>query len=927
MLANQGAVALDNAQWTQGLEQKVEERTEALNARVDELAILNSIGDAMAKTLDVRTVTRIVGDKVRDIFHAEEVSIMLLNAQTNLIHTLYAYDCGEGGYVDFYEPFPLGKGLTSKVIQTGRPLLLGTRKEQLEQGGYVSPEVLEKGSQVFTESLMFVPIVVGMQVLGVASVSSYKQSAFSEGDLRLLQTLSANMGVAIQNARLFEAEQQRVAELAILNSIGDAMSKTLDVDTIVHIVGDKVRDIFHTEVASILLYTPQTNLVQMVYSIDKGRRDQLPAPWPLGKGLTSHVIRTRQPLMINTDEEGKNFDWFPNPAAPQDEEPTHSYLGVPIIAGEKVIGVVSVQDYREHAYDEASVRLLSTLAANMGVAIQNAQLFEAEQQRVAELAVINSIQQGLAAELNFQAIVDLVGDKLREVFKVPDLYIKWIDEKTSLINILYAYEHGQRLALESMPLTPHTLFARLMETRQPVVWNTMIEGDQLAPAHPGTDSSKSGVAVPILSGDRALGSIQIENYEREYAYGEFDLRLLTTVTGSLGAALENARLFAETQRLLKETEQRAAELAVINSIQQGVAAELNFQAIVDLVGDKLRQVFTNGDIGIRWYDPQAKTLHFLYEYEHGQRISLAPKLFNADASDRFEARRTPQVYNDAAAMQAAGIILLPGTDLSKSAILLPIIGSDQVIGQIDLENYERENAYSESDVRLLTTVASSMGVALENARLFDETQRLLKETEQRNAELAVINSIQQGLAAELNFQAIVDLVGDKLREVFETGDLMVTWFNEKANLVNYLYVYEHGVRLTVSPTPPKPDGVILTRKMIVWNTDAEGDALAGAPIPGTDSSKSGIAIPMISGDRSLGAIQLENFAREHAYGEAEIRLLTTLAGSLGAALQNAFLFEETQRLLKETEQRNAELAIINERPAWAGSRAELPGHR
>ena len=85
---------------------------------------------------------------------------------------------------------------------------------------------------------------------------------------------------------------------------------------------------------------------------------------------------------------------------------------------------------------------------------------------------------------------------------------------------------------------------------------------------------------------------------------------------------------------------------------------------------------------------------------------------------------------------------------------------------IVLENYERENAFGESEVRLLSTVAASMGVALENARLFDETQRLLKETEQRAAELAIINSVQQGIAAELDFQAIVDLVGDKLREVF-----------------------------------------------------------------------------------------------------------------------------------------------------------------
>src|SRR5207247_6012856 len=121
-----------------------------------------------------------------------------------------------------------------------------------------------------------------------------------------------------------------------------------------------------------------------------------------------------------------------------------------------------------------------------------------------------------------------------------------------------------------------------------------------------------------------------------------------------------------------------------------------------------------------------------------------------------------------------------------------------------LENYEREHAFGEAEVRLLSTVAASMGVALENARLFDETQRLLKETEQRNAELAIINSIQQGLAAELNFQAIVDLVGDKLRDVFNTPDLGIRWYDEKANLVHYLYEYEQGKRFYHEPRPPTP---------------------------------------------------------------------------------------------------------------------------
>ena len=95
-----------------------------------------------------------------------------------------------------------------------------------------------------------------------------------------------------------------------------------------------------------------------------------------------------------------------------------------------------------------------------------------------------------------------------------------------------------------------------------------------------------------------------------------------------------------------------------------------------------------------------------------------------------------------------------------------------------VESFESHDAFDEAQVRLLSTLAASMGVALENARLFDETQRLLKETEQRAAEMAVINSIQQGMAGSLDFQGIVDLVGDKLREVFKTGDMAIDWWDD-----------------------------------------------------------------------------------------------------------------------------------------------------
>src|SRR5205823_9418674 len=127
------------------------------------------------------------------------------------------------------------------------------------------------------------------------------------------------------------------------------------------------------------------------------------------------------------------------------------------------------------------------------------------------------------------------------------------------------------------------------------------------------------------------------------------------------------------------------------------------------------------------------------------------------------------VVNDDAARVSARCApyMMVDAPMSKSELLVPLLVGGEARGLIQLSSIEREHAFSESDVRLLQTLASSMSAALENARLFDETQRLLKETEQRNAELAIINSVQAALAAELNIQSIYDAVGDKIREIFQ----------------------------------------------------------------------------------------------------------------------------------------------------------------
>src|SRR5690349_11597613 len=111
----------------------------------------------------------------------------------------------------------------------------------------------------------------------------------------------------------------------------------------------------------------------------------------------------------------------------------------------------------------------------------------------------------------------------------------------------------------------------------------------------------------------------------------------------------------------------------------------------------------------------------------------------------------------------------------------------------------------------------------------------------RDAELALVSAIQRGVVTKLGFQEIVDIVGDKLRELFRTPDLGISWFDEQANLVHMLYVYEHGRRLSVAPIVPKPGGLYDTMRkshlpVVIASTTA--DTRMGAAAPGTDMCKS-----------------------------------------------------------------------------------------
>jgi transcriptional regulator with GAF, ATPase, and Fis domain len=266
--------------------------------------------------------------------------------------------------------------------------------------------------------------------------------------------------------------------------------------------------------------------------------------------------------------------------------------------------------------------------------------------------------------------------------------------------------------------------------------------------------------------------------------------LLTTITNSMSVALENARLFDETNRLLKETEQRTAELAVINSVQEGLVREMNIQAIYDLVGTRICELFDTQTVLIRTFDHRTKEENWQYAIEKGQRLYSNARPFNWANNILIETKQ-PLLINEKY-VETAQKHGSPGVTKGlppKSAMFVPMIVGDLVRGSVSLQNVEKENAFTDSDLRLLTTLTNSMSVALENARLFDESNKLLGEAKQRATELSTVNNISKALASQLNADDLIKMVGDQLKDLFRANIVYLALLNPKTRIINFPYQY------------------------------------------------------------------------------------------------------------------------------------------
>jgi len=875
-----------------------------LEQREAEIDVINSIQLGLLANKEMQEIYDLVGAKVRDLFDAQVAVVSTFSHEndTEIFH--FAFEDGTRHELD---PRPIDK-LREKLIADKELILINENADEVWRNITGEEPSVAPGTKL-TKSALYVPMVAGDTVLGYISLQNVdREHAFSDSDARLLSTMANSISMALENARLFNETEQRNAELAVINSVQEALASRLDMQGVYDLIGEHIRKIFDAQAVVIRTFDIDAGMERWHYAIEKGNRQEV-QPRQIDD-FARYLHSLREPLVIN-DHFNDFIIQFSDETSVEGETPK-SAIFVPLIAGD-IVGNISLQDVdREGVFNEDDVRLLATLANSMSVALENARLFNETEQRNAELSVINSVQEGLVAEMDLQGIYDLVGDRIRQLFDAQVTGIYTFDHESAREYFQYLFEDGERLYPESRPLDKIRMWLiqnkKLLlvnEDADETIYQITGEGKN---AVPGTRLPKSLIFVPLIVGDDVRGCVSLQNLDHESAFSDSDVRLLSTLANSMSVALENARLF-------NETEQRNAELAVINSVQQGLVAEMDMQSIYDLVGDRIRDLFDAQVAMICTFDHESGKEHFQYQYEDGERLYPEPR-----PVDNFRKRliKTKEMIliNEHFPDRAEEILgikpeAVPGTDLPKSVLFVPLIIGDSVKGYVSLQNLDHEQAFPESDVRLLSTLANSMSVALENARLFNET-------EQRNAELAVINSVQQGLVAEMNLQGIYDLVGDRIQNLFNAQSVTICTFDHEKSEELFQYNYENGERFDPDPRPIDNfrKRLIDTKELLLINDhfpEKAEEILGFKPkaVPGTHLPKSALFVPLIIGDSVRGYVSLQNIDIEFAFSDSDVRLLSTLANSMSVALENARLFNETTRLLAETEQRNAELAVIN----------------
>jgi sigma-B regulation protein RsbU (phosphoserine phosphatase) len=338
--------------------------------------LLLEVADVVNTTLDLETTLRRVAELVRKVIDYEIFAILLLNEPLQEL------------YVRFHVGYPdkvaerirvkVGQGITGRAAQTRQAVLVAdaTREDRY----------IEAVPNVHSE--LAVPLIVKNRLIGVIDLEARQKGYFTEEHKRLLTLIASRMAVGIENARLHTRITRQARTLLLLNEIARELTSILNLDELLKHIAELLNRLIDYQMFSILLVDPSGEKLQHRFAQRFEERLHLKHDIPLGRGVVGHAAHAKEAVLV--PDVSKSEIYIPS------NPDTRSELAVPLIYQGKVIGVLDLEHTRRNYFTEDHKRTLTTLAAQLAIAIENARLYEQiarqEQRLERDLALARELQ-------------------------------------------------------------------------------------------------------------------------------------------------------------------------------------------------------------------------------------------------------------------------------------------------------------------------------------------------------------------------------------------------------------------------------------------------------------------------------------------------------------------------------------------------------
>ena len=341
--------------------------------------LLLEVADAVNATLDLDELLQRVARMLQKVIKFDIFAILLLEPKTEELRIRFAL----GHPTEVVQNFRtrVGDGVTGLAAQRGEAVLINDVTAEPQYIGSV-PEV---------RSELAVPLIVKKRVIGVLDIQAPELGYFSQEHASLLTLIASRIAIAIENARLYTRTSQQAKLLAVLNEISRELTSILDLDALFKRIGELLNRVIDYHMFSILLLDASGQRLGHRFSLRFNEKVQIKHEIELGKGLVGYAAQRAQPVLAPDVSKDPRYIKL-NPE-------TRSELVVPLVYKGKVIGVLDLEHTRRGYFREAHVRTLTTLAAQIAIAIENARLYarlEREERRMErELNMAREVQRSL----------------------------------------------------------------------------------------------------------------------------------------------------------------------------------------------------------------------------------------------------------------------------------------------------------------------------------------------------------------------------------------------------------------------------------------------------------------------------------------------------------------------------------------------------